>query len=157
MLHPAMIAGFMPSSSKTSSIGIWARPRAPPPPRANPILGSLMISLVNRAPANVSSAKAVRPVNFSNCFIGFYLGIPRRFAKGGDVQYAAAGGQKLAIFQCGSRMKDLHIFAEILCKPFDFSAFDIVAGIALGRHDDCEGKVVAPAHRYLVECSVHCG
>src|SRR5687768_2146650 len=106
-----------------------------------------MGSSLNSAPANVFSAKAPGPVNFSNCFISLYLGFPRGFAKGGNVQHAASHGQKFTIFHGGASMEDLHIFAEILCKSSDFSAFDIVAGIALGCHHDCEGEVVAPAHR----------
>src|SRR5262245_17591387 len=36
---PAIILGLMPSSSKTSSIRICARPLAPPPPRTRPMDG----------------------------------------------------------------------------------------------------------------------
>src|SRR5262245_50328043 len=36
---PAMRIGFRPSSSSASMIGIWAKPRAPPPPRARPMRG----------------------------------------------------------------------------------------------------------------------
>ncbi len=109
----------------------------------------------DRAPANVFSAKAAWPVNFSNCFIGFNLGIPGGFSKGGNVQHAASRGQKLAIFQGGAGVENLHIFAEILCEPLDFSAFDIVAGIALGGHDNGEREVIAPAHRNLVQRSIN--
>ena len=36
---PAMTLGLMPSSSNTSSIRMWASPRAPPPPSASAIVG----------------------------------------------------------------------------------------------------------------------
>ena len=42
---PAITAGLMPSSSRASITGIWASPRAPPPPRASPIRGSLRLPL----------------------------------------------------------------------------------------------------------------
>src|SRR3712207_1354875 len=37
---PAMAAGLTPSSSKAPSTARWARPRAPPAPRARPMVGA---------------------------------------------------------------------------------------------------------------------
>src|SRR5688572_25426084 len=43
-----MIEGLRPSSSNTSSIRMWASPRAPPPPSASPIEGRTTGSVVLR-------------------------------------------------------------------------------------------------------------
>ena len=73
-----------------------ARP-APAAAQSSPILAQSGF-LVDQRASQCLFGKSRLPVNFFRLFIDFQLGLPRRFAKGGNVQNPASNGQEVSIF-----------------------------------------------------------
>src|SRR5487761_1501988 len=108
------------------------------------------------APADVAAAEALRPIDLVDHRIGALLRLAHRAAARHDVEDTAAVGDELLADALGAGVEDpdRRVGAAGAVDAADLAALDRRAGIALGREDDAQRRLVAPAQVEVLELAV---
>src|SRR4051794_8325126 len=100
---------------------------------------------LDRLPADVAAAEAIRPADTVDRRIGARLRLRHILAERGDIEHAATVGYHLAALGSGAGVKDLHALDLAgLVEPLDQGAALIISRITLGRHHHGQRRVRIP-------------
>src|SRR5690606_6032956 len=113
---------------------------------------SALAALAGDGPvADIVAVEHAVPANLLGQAVGLLLGIGDAGTDGGGAQHAAAGGDDLAVLQCGAGVEHLAVELGGVIQAFDHVTLGVVARVAAGGQHHAHGRTRVPGRLDLVQ------